>query len=71
MNWTADITNDPYRNSELYIELIEGENYRARIQRTPEGQLDLRVYGTEPFSVPADWLAEILRRANNDLPSST
>jgi hypothetical protein len=67
MNWTAEITNDPSRNFELYIELIEGETYRARIQRNPEGQLELHVYGTEPFSIPAEWLAEMLSRASTDL----
>ena len=68
MNWTADISNDPIRNMELYIELIEGGKYRGRVQRNVAGELELTIYGTEPFSVPAAWLMDILSRASVDLP---
>jgi len=68
MNWTADITNDRDRNMELYIELIEGNEYRCRVQRSVTGELELKVYGTEPFSIPVDWLMDILRGATVDLP---
>jgi hypothetical protein len=53
---------------ELYIELIEGGEYRGRVQRSVTGELELTIYGTDPFSIPADWLMDVLNRATVDLP---
>jgi hypothetical protein len=66
MEWTAEITNDPNREFELYIELLKGDQFKARIQRAPDGELELHVYGG-PVSIPAEWLSDLLRRAKHDL----
>jgi len=59
--WTAEITNNPDNDYELYMELLEDDEYRARIERAPSAQLVLTVYGTtQAFSLPIDWLLEVV-----------
>jgi len=65
--WTADITNDPDRDFDLYIEIVEGEEYRGRIQRDERGLLVLRVY-RDDTEIPAEWLAALLTGASKELP---
>ncbi len=70
-NWTAEITNDPDRNYDLYIELLEGTEYRGRICRAREGTLYLKVYGcTSEIEIPLEWLMEVAEGARKDLPPS-
>jgi hypothetical protein len=65
MTWTAEITNDAERDGDLYIELLEDDAYRGRIERR-DGLLVLRVYSPDAV-IPALWLREVLARAEADL----
>jgi hypothetical protein len=66
MEWTAEITNDPNRDYKLYIELLENDEFKARIQRRADGKLELHVY-SGPVSIPGEWLSDLLRSAEHDL----
>src|SRR5437870_3405507 len=57
--WVAEITNNPEKDYELYVELLEDDEYRARIEMADSASLVLRVYNTETDVVlPVDWLAQ-------------
>ena len=56
--WEADLTNDPDRDYDLYVELMEGDEYRARIERNDNGEVVVRLYGAA--AVPWDWLAGVV-----------
>ena len=45
--WAAEITNNPDKDYELYVELLEDDEHRARIELSSPEQLILRVYNTE------------------------
>ena len=66
--WTAEITNDPNRDHDLYIELLEGDEYRGKIFRNTAGELVLEFYGCQPaVEIPLDWLRKVAERARRDL----
>lgn len=65
--WTAEITNDPDRDYSLIIELLEDDESKARIERSGESGLTLRVY-YEDVRIPIDWLKEVLEQAQKDAP---
>lgn len=67
MTWTADVTNDPERGFSLYLELLEGDESRGRIQRTDAGVLELRIYGPEETRIPVDWLLTVMEGARKEL----
>jgi hypothetical protein len=74
--WAAEITNNPDKDYELYIELLEDDEYRARLEISPQEQLVLRVYSTEQdVSLPVDWLMQVIVTAKKELrqalPSET
>jgi hypothetical protein len=58
--WTADIATDPSRDHGLYVELMEDEHYRARIEWNTQRQLEIRCYGS--CTIPAEWLVGILEQ---------
>jgi hypothetical protein len=66
-DWTAEIINDPNRSHELYVELLERDDYRARLYRDDTGQMQLRVYEGPEAVIPAKWLAAIITQLNEDL----
>jgi len=69
--WTAEITNNPDRDYELYVELLENDEYRARIEISSQEQLVLRVYNTEhDVSLPVDWLVQVIVMAKKELRQS-
>ena len=68
MAWTADITNDPTRNFELYVELLEDDRYRARLRRSAAGELERAFYGGEACQIPWTWLSGIVSRFEQDVP---
>jgi hypothetical protein len=35
--WKADLTNDPDRDYDLIVELMEDDEYRGRIERSDKG----------------------------------
>ena len=66
MKWSAEITNDPTRDYELYIELLESDEFRAKIFRK-DGNLVLVVYGREDVEIPLAWLKGLIERAEKDI----
>jgi hypothetical protein len=69
--WTAEITNDPDHDYDLYIELLEGDEYRGRIFRTTSGELALGLYeGHSAIEIPLDWLLKVAEGAKRDLAHS-
>jgi hypothetical protein len=69
--WVAEITNNPEKNYELYVELLEDDEYRARIEMADAASLVLRVYNTDTDVVlPVDWLVHILDLAKKEIGQS-
>ena len=69
--WAAEITNNPDKDYELYVELLENDEYRARIEISSPEQLVLRVYNTEQdVSLPVDWLVKVIAMAKEELRQS-
>jgi hypothetical protein len=60
--WGADITNDPDRNYELYVELLQDDAHRARIQRNERRELELVCYGGDRIAIPAEWLVSVIQQ---------
>jgi hypothetical protein len=67
MTWSAEITNDPTREHDLYVELLEDDEYRGRIFRKKDGELVLVVYEREGVEIPLMWLRGLIERAEKDL----
>ena len=69
--WVAEITNNPDKDYELYVELLEDDEYRARIEISSPEQLVLRVYSTEQdVSLPVEWLVQVIAMAKKELRQS-
>ena len=69
--WAAEITNNPDKDYELYVELLEDNEYKARIEIASQEQLVLRVYSTEQdVSLPVDWLVQVIVMAKKELRPS-
>jgi hypothetical protein len=69
--WAAEITNNPDKDYELYVELLEDDEYRARIEKSSQEQLVLRIYNTEQdVSLPVDWLVQVIAMAKKELCQS-
>ena len=69
--WAAEITNNPDKDYELYVELLENDEYKARIEIASQEQLVLRVYNTEQdVSLPVDWLVQVIVMAKKELRQS-
>ena len=53
-HWKTDIGNDSERNYALIIEIVEGENWAGRIERSAEGELNLCIYpSSDMVRIPA------------------
>ena len=66
--WAAEITNNPDKDYELYVELLEDDEHRARIELSSPAQLILRVYNTEKdVSLPVDWLMQVITMAKQEM----
>ena len=66
--WTAEITNDQERDFALYIELLEDDEAKARVERAESGALCLKIYpGEQAVLIPADWLQRLLLDAEKQL----
>jgi hypothetical protein len=69
--WAAEITNNPDKDYELYVELLEDDEYRARIEKSSQEQLVLRIYNTkQDVSLPVDWLVQVIAMAKKELRQS-
>jgi hypothetical protein len=61
--WWSQFANDPSRDFELYLELLEGREARARIERGSDGKLYLVVDAANNVRVPLHWLVSLAERA--------
>ena len=69
--WAAEITNNPAKDYELYVEFLEDDEYRGRIEISSHEQLVLRVYNTEQdVSLPVDWFVQVIVMAKKELRQS-
>jgi hypothetical protein len=69
--WAAEITNNPDKDYDLYVELLEDDEYRARIGISSQEQLVLRIYNTEhDVTLPVDWLMQVIVMAKKELCQS-
>jgi hypothetical protein len=69
--WAAEITNNPDKDYDLYVELLEDDEYRARIEISSQEQLVLRIYNTEhDVTLPVDWLMQVIVMAKKELCQS-
>ncbi len=67
--WTSEFWSDPTHDYRLYLELLEDDEFRGRIELDDAGQPILTVYPSKEFvRIPGDWLMAILRGAAKDLP---
>lgn len=66
-SWTSEITNNPDDDFNLYIELLNDEDYIGRIFRDKDKMLKLQLYCEESINIPCEWLSEIINRAKNDI----
>lgn len=67
-NWNSEITNNPDDDYNLYIELLNGEDYVGKIFRDTDKKLKLQVYSDESTSsIPCDWLMKIIESAEKDI----
>jgi hypothetical protein len=66
MRWTAEITNDPRKDYELYVELLEDDVSQARLQWNDRGELELVFYGGKETAMPAEWLIGIVQRFKSE-----
>ena len=59
--WTTEITNNPEHDYALYMELLEDDEAKARIERNTAGELHLSVYpSNETTQIPAAWIRQLL-----------
>ena len=69
--WVAEITNKPAKDYELYVELLEDDEYRARIEMSDSESLVLTVYNTATdVSLPVDWLLHIIDMTKKEIRQS-
>jgi hypothetical protein len=67
MKWSAEISNDPIKDFNLYAELLGDGEYKGRIFRDETGELVLVIYGRENVQVPLRWLQSISEELESDL----
>lgn len=66
--WVAEITNNPDKDYDVYVELLEDDEYKARLEMSSPEQLVLRVYNTaNDVSLPVDWLVQIIDMAKKEI----
>jgi hypothetical protein len=63
---TAEITNDPERDSALCVELMQDDEHRGRLQWSPTGELELIIYGGHKYRIPWEWLSGIASRFSRE-----
>ena len=73
--WTADFSNDPENDFNLYVELLEDDEYKARLYYDMDERLYLRFYGGSEVILCVDWLTGIIKdmatsRINKSQPTS-
>jgi hypothetical protein len=63
--WKSQFANDPRRDFELYLELIDGKEPQGRIERDADGELYLSLYDCPGVRIPFRWLMSLQERAES------
>ena len=63
--WKSQFANDPRRDFELYLELLEGTQPQGGIERGPDGELYLSLFACPEVKVPFMWLVGLADRADS------
>jgi hypothetical protein len=67
---SAEFSNDPERDYRLVVEVLEGDEWRGRLERGEEGELVLFIYPSrDGTKMPAKWLAALIASVEADLPN--
>jgi hypothetical protein len=66
-NWQSQFANDPRKDYELYLELLDDTQPQAKIERAADGELYLSVFGSPDVLIPFRWLLSLADRAE-ELP---
>lgn len=61
--WWSQFANDPNRDFEVYLELLEGDDARGQIVRGSDGELYLTLLGCPEVRVPLRWLTSAVEKA--------
>ena len=69
--WKSEFVNDPRRDFELYLELVEGDEPQGSIERHEDGELYLILFGCPNVRVPFRWLLSLAERADTLPPPGT
>lgn len=65
--WDSEITNNPNDDFNLYIEIIERDNYVGRIYRDRDNMLKLQLYSDKSINIPCEWLSALIESARKDI----
>ncbi|MDO9022859.1 MAG: hypothetical protein Q8S73_01720 [Deltaproteobacteria bacterium] len=69
--WQVEWGNESERGYELVMEIMEGDDCRARLELTPDDQLMLTVYPSDvAFQIPASLLLNVIRDGGPPLLAS-
>ena len=61
--WNSQFANDPSRDFDLYLELVEGGQPQGKVERGPDGELYLSLFACPQVKVPFRWLVRLAERA--------
>jgi hypothetical protein len=61
--WTSQFANDPRRDFQLYLELLEDDEAQGEIRRGEDGELYLILFDCPEVRVPFKWLTSMLELA--------
>ena len=62
-DWSAEVTNDPDRDYELMIELLEDGTPRGRVYKDPAGQIILMIYkSADHVELNLNWLIDVFNQ---------
>jgi hypothetical protein len=62
--WRSQFANNPNRDFDLYLELLEGEEPQGEILRGDDGELYLALFACPRVRVPFKWLLGLAERAD-------
>jgi len=57
------VRDDPNRDFDLYLELLEGEEPQGQIARGDDGELYFSLFACPNVRVPLEWLLGLAERA--------
>lgn len=69
--WTAEFSNDPENDFNLYVELLEDDEYKARIYYDTNEIVCIRFYGGSEAILSFDWLSGIIKELSSTYSKKT